>query len=265
MIGITKLVFFIAFFKFIQSNYIQNTNIFPPYSECSNDGFIYAENFKCYKVFQRIQKLEDAVSICESHNSTVASLHSFLDKYHFINFLNKFNLRNEKIIIMSGYKCIDKHVCNWFDLSKFASLSSFPKCGNNKSPCFGFLINNLSTWACLSENEYYKGNNIGFVCEKNDNALKECKNSKYRRHGDGHCYRKILENQTFTSKVAQSLCEDDDANLPIIKNDIENMVINELSDNTGIHLGCVRTPNEEEKTCNCRWLDGSKALHNDFE
>lgn len=66
------------FLKYTEEFYIENSNVFSPYTSCSNDGFIFTEGNRCYKAFQHGKSFKEAEAICEKLNSTIASLHSFM-------------------------------------------------------------------------------------------------------------------------------------------------------------------------------------------
>uniref|UniRef100_A0A0K0DVN7 C-type lectin domain-containing protein n=1 Tax=Strongyloides stercoralis TaxID=6248 RepID=A0A0K0DVN7_STRER len=249
------------FLKNIEGFYIENSNVFSPYTSCSEDGFIFTEGNKCYKAFQHAKNFKEAENICEKLNSTIASLHSFMDKYNFIKFIERHKIRNEKAIIMSGYKCFNKKICLWIDRSRFVLESGF-KTSKNNLPCYGILTNHLSSWSCIDKIE--ENVNIIFICEKKFISLPSCEIKDYHRKPDGHCYKILHPNEKFTKRVAQSICRDDGANLPIIHSHLEHFVVNELADGEDIHIGlkCSSGPIDVK---NCFWSDKSKMDYIGFK
>uniref|UniRef100_A0A0N4ZJX3 C-type lectin domain-containing protein n=1 Tax=Parastrongyloides trichosuri TaxID=131310 RepID=A0A0N4ZJX3_PARTI len=245
----------------VETFYIENSSIFSPYTSCSNDGFILSEGNKCYKAFQHAKSFQEAEGICLKLNSTVASLHSFMDKYNFIRFIEKHKMRNEKAIVMTGYRCFNKQVCSWIDHTRFVFTSGF-QTSKNDLPCYGILSNHLSSWSCIDKVE--ENINIIFVCERMSSSLPECDIKDYERKADGHCYKRLDVNGKYTKRVAQSICRDDGANLPIIHNHLEHFVVNELANGEGIHLG-LKCSGGSINSKNCYWSDKSKLDYIGFE
>uniref|UniRef100_A0A0N5B866 C-type lectin domain-containing protein n=1 Tax=Strongyloides papillosus TaxID=174720 RepID=A0A0N5B866_STREA len=250
-----------VFLQNTEEFYIENSNVFPPYTSCSKDGFVFTEGNKCYKTFQHAKNFKEAESVCEKLNSTIASLHSFMDKYNFIKFIEKHKIRNENVIIMSGYRCFNQKICMWIDRSRFILESGF-KTSKNDLPCYGILTNHLSSWSCIDKVE--DNVNILFVCEKKFISLPDCEMKDYYRKPDGHCYKMLHPNEKFTKRVAQSICRDDGANLPIIHSHLEHFVVNELANGEDIHIG-LKCSSGLINAKNCFWSDKSKMDYIGFK
>uniref|UniRef100_A0A0K0FN22 C-type lectin domain-containing protein n=1 Tax=Strongyloides venezuelensis TaxID=75913 RepID=A0A0K0FN22_STRVS len=248
------MIFYIAFLLLSLQRIISE---YCPKSE----EFILSLDKKCFKLYDGKIGFENISQSCNNNQGLLSGFINNSETRAVLQLLENHYKDLNATYIDRGFTCRSKKDPCLMNRDKNEGILNNITYLTDKFPCRGVMKIRDLTFFCI---DMAIKTDIVYACQKNPLYIKNCTSyNGYDKYIDGNCY-KLLEKIDFTKQTAEIMCKDNSGTLPIIRNDFENLAVDELLDKHKfqfwLDFSCLT-----KNVSSCRWSTNNKIIYKKLE